>query len=77
MPVVVGDDGGHTEFVRVEDGELVGSTDPAAWATAVESALARDRAEIRDSAEARFSEDARRAAFDDVYRTARQRKGIR
>lgn len=77
VPVVVGDDGGHTEFVRHEDGELVGSTDPAVWAGAVESVLARDRAEIRRSAEARFSEDARRSAFDDVYRTARQRKGIR
>ncbi len=70
LPVVVGDSGGHTEYIRAEDGELVGGSDPELWADAVERALILDRDEIRRSAESRFSEDARVAAFDEAYRTA-------
>lgn len=70
LPVVVGDDGGHTEFVGESDGALVGSADPAAWADAVEAVLALDRAQIARRAEERFSEDTRRAAFADAYRVA-------
>lgn len=77
LPVVVGDDGGHTEYVRPADGVLVGSTDADDWAAAVEAALDCDREEIRRSAELRFSDDARRAAFDAVYRTALNWKGQR
>lgn len=77
LPVVVGDEGGHTEFVRAEDGALVGTTDATDWAAAVEDVLDRDRDAIRRSAELRFSDDARRAAFDAVYETALDRKGQR
>lgn len=75
VPVVVGDDGGHTEYVDIEDGELVGTVDVSDWADAVESVLGRDRAGIRRRAELRFSDEVRCAAFLEVYRTAQQEKG--
>lgn len=70
VPVVVGDDGGHTEFVGAADGKLVGSQDPEEWARAVEEAVTLDRDMIALRAERRFSESARLNAFDEAYALA-------
>lgn len=70
LPVVVGDEGGHVEYVGAGDGKLVGSADPEEWARAVEGALRLDSDQIARRAEARFSEDARAHAFDEAYALA-------
>ncbi|WP_347877965.1 glycosyltransferase [Microbacterium hydrocarbonoxydans] len=70
LPVVVGDDGGHLEYVGPDDGRLVGSADPEEWARAVEGALQLDSDQIARRAQDRFSEQARAHAFDEAYALA-------
>lgn len=73
-PVVVGAQGGQSEFVREPDGVLVVEQTPEAYADAVERVVtanaSRSAAEIASFVTERFTEERRRAALAEVYADA-------
>ncbi|GAA2456027.1 glycosyltransferase family 4 protein [Agromyces soli] len=71
LPVVVGARGGQRVFVDASVGALVDSSEPAAYADAVQDVVARTRgldpAEIAATLGERFDDAHRLAAYDAVY----------
>lgn len=80
-PVVVGSNGGHTEFVAEPDGLLVSSREPAAYADAVRRVLdlneRRSADEIAAIVRSRFTDESRRRLYEAVYREAVERAPAR
>lgn len=75
VPVVVGGEGAHREFVDEPDGILVSDRTPQAFADAIERVLQlnldRDRTQIGSAARRLFSDDTRRDRYQSVYEHAR------
>lgn len=80
-PVVVGSNGGQSEFVNEPDGVLVSTREPEAYADAVERVIRlneeRSAAEIAARTRARFTDDNRRALYGQVYDEAVKRAHAR
>lgn len=81
LPVVTSGTGGHLEFLPPEASRVTAERSGAAVASAIEELVADplrwSGARIAEYARARFSEEARRRAYSEVYRSARNGASVR